>query len=334
MASQKKGRRSLSLESKIKGRLATVGVVNTSNRTLASVELRRQYGPKLASLIESGNKHALALMEQINKRRAYRANGVTNPTILESVEAPIKKLSKMIGIPVSEDTSDILTMMKLAASNNSYSSQKQFKSNLSEGLLLNVTTMASNALSIPAGQYVVWATDANSTMLVPTMEAMGRQRDVVTDRPSRQEVMTHDLVGCWNKVERVIGEGDRNEPGSNYENPAGGSERTGRPALKRKVDAAGGVRATAEKTGLSPGDVSKHVNNREFEISGDSARAYMDGVGAEPDDLYKYGEIKVWDYSSSGSGEEKEEEYEKSPPQARQKKLGNKAREQNLANRK
>ncbi len=310
MEFQKKGRRSVSLESKIKGRLATVGVVNTSNRTLASVELRRQYGPKLASLVEGGNKHAIALMEQINKRRAYRADNVTNPTILEAVETSIKKLSKMVGIPVNEDNSDILTMMKLAASNNSYHSQKQFKSNLSEGLLLNVTTMASNALSIPAGQYVVWATDANSTMLVPTLEAKGRERDVVTDRENRQEVMTHDLVGCWNKVERVIGEGDHDEPGTNYENPAGGSERTGRPALKRKVEAVGGVRAAAEMTGLSPGDVSKHVNNREFEISGDSARSYMKGIGADPDDLYKYGEIKVWAY---GDGEGKSEDEEGEP---------------------
>ena len=320
MASQKKGRRSVSLESKIKGRLATVGVVNTSNQTLANVELRRRYGPKLASLVEGGNKHAIALMEQINKRRAYRASGVTDPTILEKVEAPIKKLSKMIGIPINEDNSDILTMMRLAVSNNSYRSQKQFKSNLSEGLLLNVTTMASNALSIPAGQYVVWATDANSTMLVPTMEALGRQRDVVTDRASRQEVMTHDLIGCWNKVERVIGEAYDDKSGTNYENPASGKERTGRPALKRKVEAAGGVRSAAEKTGLSPGDVSKHVNNREFEISGDSARSYMRGIGADPDDLYKYGEIKVWDYGDSENEEKEEEEYEEPKQQKTQEK--------------
>lgn len=291
------GRRSLSLEAKLRGRLATVGVVRTANRALATSALQERYGPRLAALVEGGNKFALRLVALIERRRALTNSGLVDPIMLERLERPIAKLSHAIGLAVCEESLDLLGMMRLAGSPNSFSSQGQFRNNLTEGLILNITSLASNALAIPSGQYLVWATDAHSTMLVPTSETKGDGRDLLAGRPQQIDVLTTELLGCWNKVERVIGEASGYDTGrGNYENPAGGNERIGRPALKRKVEAAGGVRATAELTGLSPGDVSKHVNNREFEISGQSARAYMRGIGADPDDLYKYGQVKIFDY--------------------------------------
>jgi hypothetical protein len=298
-------RRSLTIEDKLSGRLATADIVGTHNRDISRTELTRQYGQRLANLVESGNKKAIKLVELINSRRSYGVNGGISPTILESIETPINDLSKELGMPISEDGIDILSLLKLANSPNSFSSMKQFRSNLTEGLILNVTKLASNCLSIPSGQYLVWATNAKNTMLVPTTEAKDTDVGISANRPERYDVMTPELVNCWNKVERSIWEDSHDRSPRNYENPASGAERVGRPALKKKVEAAGGVRAAAEVTGLSPGDISKHSNNKEFEISGSSARAYIDGIGADPDDLYKYGRIKVFD---RGTEEEEEED--------------------------
>lgn len=306
---ESKKRRSLTLENKLHGRLATANIVNTHNRDLAGVELRRMYGPRLASLVESGNQKAIKLAQLINERRTLQSDTsrIVHPVLLERLEQPINHLSRALGLVVNEDNLDLLSLMNLANSPWSFKSSTQFKSNLTEGLILNVTKLASNALSIPSGEYVVWTTNARSTMLVPTTEAKADSSDVVVDQPAHFDIVTTDLLGCWNKVERVIGEANSgyDDAGGNYENPASGSERIGRPSLKKKVEAAGGVRAAAEMTGLSPGDVSKHVNNREFEVAGDSARAYMRGIGADPDDLYQYGEIKVADYDSSNKEAER-----------------------------
>lgn len=317
---QRKKRKSLTLESKLQNRLTVATITNTHNGQLSSIALRRLYGKKLATLIERNDQRAIKLAELISKRRSCQNSNTLNPIMLESIEQSVAQLSEELGVSAGIVNADVLGLINMANSKNGFSSKKQFSNNLTEGLMLNITKLASNALSIPHGQYLVWTTNAKHTMLVPTSEAAGDSNDIMASRPQRFDITTQELLGCWNKVERVIGESDDYDSKSSYDNPASGPERIGRPALKRKVEAAGGVRATAELTGLSPGDVSKHINNKEFEISGDSARSYMRGVGADPDDIYKYGQVKIADYDTDDKEsarvdkerEEKQAEYNKS----------------------
>ena len=49
-----------------------------------------------------------------------------------------------------------------------FDSKKELEEHISEGSLLNITTMASDNLAIPSGEYVVWATNSGTTVLVPT----------------------------------------------------------------------------------------------------------------------------------------------------------------------
>ncbi len=307
----KERRRSVSLEAKLRGRLETINITNTHNGALASTTLKQQYGHRLGTLAENGNKFALRLVNLISKRRAILESSNIDAAALSDLEKPIAKLSKALGVSFNEESADILNMMNLATSVRNFNSKKQFINNLTEGLLLNITTLASDALSIPSGEYLVWTTDSNATMLVPTSEAINDSREISHSRPQKYDITTPDLIGCWNKVERVIGESSKHiDSTGSYKNPAGGDERVGRPSLKRKVEAAGGVRAAAERTGLSPGDVSKHVNNKEFEVSGKSAKAYMRGIGADPDDLYQYGQIKVWDYEGIDDEDDNDDDDE------------------------
>lgn len=314
-----KVKKSLSIESKLEGRLAMLEATGTSNKHVAKACLSESFGSKLAGLVERGNKDAIQLSTLVARRREIKRRGVVQPALLESVERSVQVLSKRLGLSISESSASIelLDMMNRAVSPAAFSSQRHFKKNLTEGLLLNVSVMASQNLLIPPGQYVVTATTPNHTMLIPTSEIRVEDAGVMDGDDGQFEILTADLVGCWNKLERVIGEdkGGESDTGD-YNNPASGSERIGRPALKKKVQAAGGVRSAASKTGLSPGDVSKHVNNKEFEVSGDSARKYMDALGADANDLYKYGSISVWDYAGAEDQDEKDRKEEDTPENA------------------
>lgn len=308
-------KRSLTIASKLDGRLAMLEATGTANKHIGKAELCESLGRRLATLVENGNQKAIELSGLIARRRVLKGRNHVSPALLESVERPIAELSSALGLAPSgaggAPSLDLLDMMNRAVSPASFASQRQFRQNLTEGLLLNVSRMASQSLLIPAGEYVVTAMTPNHTMLIPTQEVAVEDAGVMGEGEDSYEVLTADLVGCWNKLERVIGERrDAEQGGGDYKNPAAGPERIGRPALKKKVEAAGGVRAAAQKTGLSPGDVSKHVNNREFEISGDSARDYMDALGADANDLYKYGSISVWDYTGAEDqdGQEQEEQ--------------------------
>lgn len=314
-------KRSMMLEARLEGRFATMKATGTTNKHVGGDQLAKIYGQRLAALVESGNSDAIALANLIDTRRRHKSNGSINPALLESVQKPIAELSNKLGLNANiaiDDSNQLLNMMSMAVSPANFDSPRHLKKHLTEGLLLNVTTMASQLLGVPTGQYMVSAVDEH-TMLVPTSEIRNEDAGVLKNGNDTYEILTRDLIGCWNKLERVIGEAkSSDDAGGDYKNPASGPERVGRPALKKKVEAAGGVRATAERTGLSPGDVSKHVNNREFEISGESARQYMDAISADPNDLYKYGSVSIFDYDSSDDDDKnKDEDKPKRKPRSR-----------------
>ena len=83
---------------------------------------------------------------------------------------------------------------------------------LDEGALLNVNNMGSTALSIPCGDYMVMATDAGHTMLVP-IGSKSNYREVFEHKQEEFDVMTPRLLGNWHNIERVIGERTAEPPG-------------------------------------------------------------------------------------------------------------------------
>lgn len=72
-----------------------------------------------------------------------------------------------------------------------FANSKDLKSYLTEGALLNVTAFGSQAFSIPAGEYMVWMTNSNNTMLVPTKN---QPNEVLESRGAQYEIFTKDML--------------------------------------------------------------------------------------------------------------------------------------------
>ena len=101
------------------------------------------------------------------------------------------------------------TSMSLARFDN----QSDLASHLTEGALLNINTLGAHALSIPAGEYLVWVTDVGHTLLVPTQEQKSYS-EVFGEFKDLYDVLTPTLLNNWPKVERVLKE---EEPPPNEE---------------------------------------------------------------------------------------------------------------------
>lgn len=100
-----------------------------------------------------------------------------------------------------------------------FKSVSDLKKHLTEGALLNVTKMGSHALSLPCGEYMVMATDAGHTMLVPIGDK-SNFREVFEDKGDEFEILTRNLLGNWHNVERVLAEedyGDKSSDDPNFE---------------------------------------------------------------------------------------------------------------------
>lgn len=96
---------------------------------------------------------------------------------------------------------------------NRFSSATEFKEYLTEGALLNISTIGSKALSVPCGEYLVWTTDVGTTMLVPT-SMRSRNKEVYEHSDDSYEVITSKLLNNWNKLEKTLleNEGDNQPP--------------------------------------------------------------------------------------------------------------------------
>lgn len=81
----------------------------------------------------------------------------------------------------------------------SFASKQQFTSHIAEGALLNISKIASKALSIPCGEYMVWLTDVGHTMLVPVGQTKSNT-EVFEGQQDQYEVVTSDLISNWDKV--------------------------------------------------------------------------------------------------------------------------------------
>lgn len=107
----------------------------------------------------------------------------------------------------------------LKQSNNYFSNADQFAHYISEGALLNINKIASNALSIPSGEYMVWVTDVGHTMLIP-IGAKTADSEVYENKITQYEVQTPKLLQNWNRIQIVLAEAeDKPVPSNNDQSP-------------------------------------------------------------------------------------------------------------------
>lgn len=98
-------------------------------------------------------------------------------------------------------------LYKTATSPGRFYSQDDLQKHLTEGALLNVGVLASKALSIPCGDYMVWMTDAGRTMLVPVSDVQ-KTNEVFEHTTDQYDIFTNTLLQNWNKLERTLTEDD------------------------------------------------------------------------------------------------------------------------------
>lgn len=110
----------------------------------------------------------------------------------------MQKLNQKLDNSILEDLN---ILMDLAGSLDSFQSQTEMEKYLSEGSLLNISQISSRALSLPQGEYMVWAIDPKSTMLVPTGNK-SRDIDVFENKPTK--ISTSRLMENWRLIQKAI----------------------------------------------------------------------------------------------------------------------------------
>lgn len=114
-------------------------------------------------------------------------------------------LSNKLDLLLIEDRTLIEFDDLLNSSLNGFKSKFHLSQYLSEGALLNVGVLASKALSVPCGEYMVWMTDAGHTMLVPTADGKS-QKEVYESSSQQYDIFTNTLLQNWNKLSRTLSE--------------------------------------------------------------------------------------------------------------------------------
>lgn len=157
---------------------------------------------------------------------------------------------------------------------------KQFSDYLCEGALLNINTLASHSLSIPAGEYMVWVTDVGHTMLVPTKERRA-YKDVFEDITDQYEVQTASLLKHWNKIGKALVE-EEEEPGNgnlrqgNEDGEDGGNEKD--DDGKDIYDGSG----KKIQSRVNPADIDRNPMLRAMEDRGFTVTSLADAAGVQP----------------------------------------------------
>ncbi len=119
---------------------------------------------------------------------------------------PISKIERRLNSLLNDTIiEDVETLLNTSKSRFSFNSRDEFAKYLTEGSLLNVNTIGSQALSIPCGEYMVWVTEANHTMLIPTTESQA-VNELYQTAASNYELVTSNLLNHWNKFERTLAE--------------------------------------------------------------------------------------------------------------------------------
>lgn len=192
-----------------------------------------------------------------------------SPTLEDKIAARINDFDSTL--------TEFNSLLDIGTSRYRFDSSKDFAAHLAEGALLNVSVLASKALSVPCGEYMVWMTDAGHTMLVPTTQRTN-PREVFEQSREQYEVMTRDLLTNWNRIERVLTE----TYGSNAGNlQQGGNEQNLEPPEGTEGDEdegrAGEFRNTIDMTSVDRPTIANAMKDRGHTVTSLAAE-----VGVEP----------------------------------------------------
>lgn len=182
-----------------------------------------------------------------------------------------KKLDLRLHNTIEEDFD---TLIDAASSSNVFNSREELHKHLAEGSLLNISKIASKALSVPCGEYVVWITGSGHTMLVPT-DAPRNNSEVYEDKGTSYDVLTRDLLSHWNKVEKVLAEAEEYSKSSDDPNFETNQPETG--GEEEDEDEHGGFTSHIH---MSTVDRSPIV--RAMEQHGHTVTSLANAVGVQP----------------------------------------------------
>lgn len=162
-----------------------------------------------------------------------------------------------------------------ATSPTRFNSVGDLRDHLSEGALLNVGRLASKALSVPCGDYMVWMTDAGHTMLVP-VGSNGANGDIYEHSSDTYDIFTKTLLQNWSKLERTLVEDENpkaTDDGEDEEDDEiGNIEMTSvdRKTIARAIEDRGyTVTSLAQKCGVLPPAISRILRKPKDTKQGD-----------------------------------------------------------------
>lgn len=168
---------------------------------------------------------------------------------------------------------DIDTMIDVSGSLSAFRDKTELEKYLSEGSLLNVSTLASKALSIPSGGYMVWASDNSNTMLVPTKPLLAQE--VFEGYADQYELFTPDLLNNWHTIGKIIAEDEDMPDFGESEEPE--SEPESEPEADGDDSDDGDF-----KSSIQMGTVDRTPIVRAMEQHGHTVTSLADAVGVDP----------------------------------------------------
>jgi hypothetical protein len=174
------------------------------------------------------------------------------------------------------------SLLQNSLSPGRFDNPAELSHHLSEGALLNVSIIGSRALSIPSGEYMVWATDAGHTMLVP-IEGRQPNKEVFEAAHSNYEITTPDLLRHWNKVERVLAEAEddqsQSEEDGQKESDTSESDSDGYADTNNEPQTSA---APEFKSRVDPADIDRNPLLRALEQQGHTVTSLAAAVGVDP----------------------------------------------------
>ena len=184
-----------------------------------------------------------------------------------SIQTKLNRL--FVDDPVTEEFG---TLLNGSLSPGRFDNRGQLINYLNEGALLNINTIASKALSIPSGEYIVWVTDVGHTMLVPT-EDKKTYGEVFEGLQGQYEILTPALLQHWSKIERVLAE--------EQESSFGGSENSGGSEEDNSGEF-GDTSAGPIQSRVDPADIDRPPMLRAMEDRNFTVTSLADAAGVQP----------------------------------------------------
>ena len=185
----------------------------------------------------------------------------------KSLTLAVKLDNKLQNDPIIEEFN---ILCDICISPRHFSSSDELQHHLIEGAMLNIGILASKALSVPCGDYMVWMTDAGHTMLVPVADKQKNYNEVFEHTTDQYDIFTHVLLQNWNKLEKILSEeiyqntdetnnetNDKNDEDSAISSRIDLATVDRKPMLRAMQDRGHTVTSLARAVGVDPPAISR-----------------------------------------------------------------------------